>query len=239
MQPSERIFVALDLTDINLAIKLSSCLVGAVGGVKIGKEFFTANGLSGAKEIANLGMPIFLDLKFHDIPNTVAGAIRAVASINPFILNVHLLGGSSMVKLACKTFNENKTKNSLLIGVTVLTSLEDQDLNEVGISGSVEKQVIRLAKLAQHSGLDGVVCSAREIVSLRRTLGNQLKLIVPGIRPKWCEPNDQKRIMTPAEAISNGADYIVIGRPITSSVNPLDAALRITEEIECVKRQLY
>ena len=235
MQPSERIFVALDLTDVHLAIELSSCLLGAIGGVKIGKEFFTANGLSGVQEIANLGMPIFLDLKFHDIPNTVAGAIRAATAINPFIMNVHLLGGRSMLKLASETFKKNNVSNSLLVGVTILTSLEDQDLNEIGIKGPVEEQVVRLAKLAQNSGLDGVVCSAREIISLRRTLGNQFKLIVPGIRPKWCQPDDQKRTMTPAEAVNDGADYIVIGRPITNATNPLDAASRITKEIEDLK----
>ena len=234
MKAKERIFVALDLADINQALELSSKLLNLVGGVKLGKQFFTANGLKGVQRITETGIPIFLDLKFHDIPNTVASALKAALTTNPYLINVHASGGRNMLETASRTVKEHQGPHCFLIGVTMLTSLEDADLTEIGIKGKIEDQVVRLSKLALSTGLDGVVCSAKEIKVLRKNFGKNFKLIVPGIRPKWAIKNDQKRIVTPSQAIRYGADYIIIGRPITSAKNPLEAVFRILEEIDGV-----
>ena len=236
MLARERIFVALDTTKVKKAEALAKALSGLVGGVKLGKEFFVAAGPEGVQKVAFHGQPIFLDLKFHDIPNTVAGAIRASIKCGPFMLNVHAGGGATMMRAAVNAaIDASKAEvcsRPLVLGVTVLTSLTDDDLHAVGISGSTLEQVTRLALLAQQSGLDGVVCSAREVGALRKACGPGFKLVVPGIRPAWASTDDQKRIMTPSDAISAGADYLVIGRPITSADDPTDAVRRIIEEIE-------
>ncbi len=234
MNPTDRIFVALDTTDVDKAIRLADHLNGLVGGIKVGKEFFTANGPQAVARLSENGMPVFLDLKFHDIPNTVASAIRASAAVKPFMVNVHASGGAAMLKAAAEAANEMLGKKPLLIAVTVLTSLGDDDLHAMGVSGSAEEQVLRLARLTNSCGLDGVVCSAREVTALRNALGDDFKLVVPGIRPSWAAADDQKRIVTPSDAVKMGADYLVIGRPITSASDPVDAAKRIAEELSAL-----
>ena len=231
VKPSDRIFVALDTVDLDRALALGRGLKGLVGGVKLGKEFFTALGPDGVHAVAELGLPIFLDLKFHDIPATVAGAVRAALALNPFMLNVHASGGEAMMRAAADAVSPDPGR-TLILAVTVLTSLADEDLAAIGVDGDAASQVLRLAKLAKQSGLDGVVCSAREAEALRAALGNDFKLVVPGIRPDWAGTDDQKRITTPAEAIARGADYLVIGRPITGADDPADAARRIAAELD-------
>ncbi|MEE2698452.1 MAG: orotidine-5'-phosphate decarboxylase [Pseudomonadota bacterium] len=228
---SKKIFVALDTTNLDFALNISKNLVGLVGGVKIGKEFFTALGPDGVRAVASIGMPVFLDLKFHDIPATVAGAISAALLLEPFMINVHAAGGAEMMSAAVNAVN-NHAKRPLILAVTVLTSLSDKDLNSIGVGASSEKQVLQLAQLAKNQGIDGVVCSAHEVTSLRKAFGNEILLVVPGVRPTWASADDQKRIVTPADAIAFGADYLVIGRPITESVNPVEAVKRIADEME-------
>jgi orotidine-5'-phosphate decarboxylase len=232
MDPRERILVALDMTDVDSAKALAMTLPGHVGGIKLGKEFFSANGPAGVRAVTCAGQPLFLDLKFHDIPNTVAGAIRSALHLGPMILNVHASGGSAMMKAAAAAVAEADGKRPLLIAVTVLTSLGDEDMADIGVAGSAAEQVIRLAKLTQASGLDGVVCSAHEIGAIRAACGPDFKLVVPGIRPEWAAKGDQKRVMTPAEAVALGADYLVIGRPITAADDPVAAARRIGDELK-------
>ncbi|WP_422369019.1 orotidine-5'-phosphate decarboxylase [Pelagibius sp.] len=234
LAPKDRIFVGLDTPDIERAVSIAKSLVGAVGGIKIGKELFTAQGPDGVRLVAG-GAPLFLDLKFHDIPNTVAGAVRAAVHLRPAILNVHASGGRAMMQAAGQAARETAedlgVERPKVIGVTVLTSLDAQDLEEVGQRGPAEDQVLRLARLTQDSGLDGVVCSPREIAAIRKACGPDFLLVVPGIRPSWSSSDDQKRVMTPEEAIAEGADHLVIGRPIAAADDPLAAARRITEDL--------
>ncbi len=231
MVPTDRIFVALDTTETARAVGLARDLVGKVGGAKVGKEYFTANGPDGVRAVASVGMPVFIDLKWHDIPNTVAGAVRASLPLKPAFVNVHASGGAAMLQAAVAAAAEAGEQRPLVLAVTVLTSLDDEDLRATGINGSASDQVLRLAKLAQDNGIDGVVCSAREIDVLREACGPQFRLMVPGIRPAWTLSADQKRVMTPAEAVERGADYLVIGRPITGADDPAVAAGRIAEEL--------
>ena len=232
--PKDRIFVALDTQNLSKAAGLAQALAGQVGGLKIGKEFFAAQGPDGVRAVAG-GEPLFLDLKFHDIPNTVAGAIRAVVHLRPFMVNVHASGGRAMMQAAGEAAREAaedlEVNRPLVLGVTVLTSLDEDDLDDVGQRGPASDQTVRLAKLARDSGLDGVVCSPREIAALRAACGPDLLLVVPGIRPTWAVAGDQKRIMTPAEALGAGADYLVVGRPITGAADPVAAARRLVEEL--------
>lgn len=234
MKPSDRIFVALDTTDLDRALALGRGLKGFIGGVKVGKEFFTALGPAGVGALGELGLPVFLDLKFHDIPATVAGAVRAALALKPFIINVHASGGAAMMRAAVEAADGPALafNKPLVVAVTVLTSLADEDLAATGVAGDAAAQVLRLAQLAKRSGLDGVVCSAREAEALRAALGDDFKLVVPGIRPQWAAADDQKRIVTPAEAVAKGADYLVIGRPITAADDPADAARRIAAELD-------
>jgi orotidine-5'-phosphate decarboxylase len=233
--PHERIFIPLDTPDLDRALEIASTLKGLVGGVKIGKEFFTALGPEGVARVTELGMPLFADLKFHDIPNTVAGAVRSAVHLKPSILNIHAQGGRAMMEAACDAAAEEAAKIGapipLILAVTVLTSLDDQDLNDIGVNDNTLDHVIRLAALAQECGLDGVVCSAAEIEGLRQRCGDEFKLLTPGIRPDWAEAGDQKRIVTPGEAIKRGADYLVIGRPIYGADDPAEAARKIAAEI--------
>ena len=231
MSPYERIFVALDTMDLGCAQKMISNLSGHIGGVKIGKEFFTANGPQGVRTVVGEKQPLFLDLKFHDIPNTVIGALRSAMALRPIIVNVHASGGAAMLRAAAKTVSEAGSSRPLLIAVTVLTSLEDKDMADIGFRSSVADQAIRLAQLAQDCGLDGVVCSPHELSVIREVCGANFKLVVPGIRPNWAVKGDQKRITTPRQAVDLGADYLVIGRPITEDENPVLAAKRIGEEL--------
>ncbi len=238
--PRDRIFVALDTPDLARAAGLARALGDSVGGLKIGKELFTAQGPDGVRAVAG-GERLFLDLKFHDIPNTVAGALRASLHLRPAIVNLHAAGGRAMMEAAAEAVREGAedaaVPRPLLLAVTVLTSLDDQDLIDIGVSGSSEAQVVRLARLAQDCGLDGVVCSPREIAALRQACGPSFKLLVPGIRPSWAASGDQKRTMTPAEALAAGADFLVIGRPITGADDPAAAARRIVAELAQAKDQ--
>ncbi len=231
-----RVLVALDTTSLADAVDQTRAMRGAVAGVKLGLEFFNANGPAGVRQVIAEGMPLFLDLKFHDIPNTVAGAVRAVTPLGPYMLNVHASGGRAMMRAALDAASDTAAKvgvrRPLMIGVTVLTSLGDDDLAATGISGTATDQVLRLAALAQAAGLDGVVCSAREIEPLRRECGRDFVLVTPGIRPAGSPAGDQKRVLTPGEAVRRGADYLVIGRPITGAADPAAAARDIAAEIE-------
>ncbi len=192
--------------------------------MKLGLEYFCFNGPEGIKLISQTGAKIFLDLKFHDIPNTVAGAIKAILHLQPYMLTVHLSGGYDMLMKANDIVSEYCLKNAIkrpkILGVSVLTSLDDNDFSSLGIKGRVEDQVIRLAKLAEAADLDGLVSSARELKIIRKALGSKLILVTPGIRLMDGQVNDQKRIVTPSQAINDGANFLVIGRPITASKDP-------------------
>ena len=239
-----RILAAIDTADLDAAVAQAGRLGKAVQGVKLGLEFYMAHGAPGYRKVAGAlaaatgvsgPAPIFLDLKFHDIPNTVAGAVRSVAPLEPLILNVHASGGLAMLRAAADAAAESadklKLRRARVIAVTVLTSLDDVDLRRVGQAVPASDQVLRLADLTREAGLDGVVCSPQEIAPLRARFGDGFLLVTPGIRPEWAATGDQKRIMTPAEAVRAGADYLVIGRPITADRNPAEAAIRIAAEI--------
>lgn len=230
-RPQDRIFVALDTTDLAQAVGLAEKLQGLVGGVKLGSEFFTACGPHGVRRVSEVGMPVFLDLKFHDIPTTVAHAVTAALALRPYMLNVHGGGGMAMMAAAADAAAAAGAERPLVLAVTVLTSLAAPDLAAMGVSGSVRDQVTRLALLARDSGLDGVVCAAAEAMALRGAAGDAFKLVVPGIRPAWASSDDHKRALTPADAVALGADYLVIGRPIVAAHRPADAARRIVDEI--------
>lgn len=220
------ILCAIDTPDRARAQRLVSALAGSVGGVKLGLEFFSANGPEGVREAAR-GIDLFLDLKLHDIPNTVAGAVKAALALDPLLLTIHCAGGPAMLRAAVEARGARRTK---LLGVTVLTSLDDGDLVATGQGGPVAEQVRRLAVLAKESGLDGVVCSPQEVAMLRQACGPGFLLVVPGIRPAGSTASDQKRIQTPRAAIEAGADYLVIGRPITEASDPAAAARAILAE---------
>lgn len=224
------IYCAIDTPERARAETLAEQLAGAVGGLKIGMEYFYAHGAAGYDALAAFGQPIFLDLKLHDIPNTVAAAIRALAPLQPALLNVHAGGGSAMMQAAAEAADEARDKGlsaPLMLAVTVLTSLEAADLHAMGITGTPRDQVLRLAQLARANGMDGVVCSAHEIEVLRAEMGDDFKLVVPGIRPAGSATHDQKRVMTPKDAHGAGADVLVIGRAITGADDPRQAALDI------------
>jgi orotidine-5'-phosphate decarboxylase len=193
-------------------------------------EFFNANGPDGIKAVVGLGLPVFADLKLHDIPNTVAGGVRGIAPLGAAMLNVHTSGGFAMMRAAAEEARKAGARMKI-IGVTILTSLDQQDLDAVGMAGTPETQVMRLAQLAKDAGLDGVVCGSQEIAPLRAALGREFMLVVPGIRPAGAALADQKRVMTPFEARALGADVLVIGRPITAASDPAAAARAIHDEL--------
>lgn len=206
-------------------------LRGVAGLFKIGKQLFTAEGPQAVRKLAGLGADIFLDLKFHDIPNTVAGAVEAAAGLPRVrMLTLHTTGGLAMMRAAREAVAGKKNPPALL-GVTLLTSLDAAALRQVGIEGSIPSRVVALARLAKEAGLDGVVSSAQEAQAIRRACGPKFLIVVPGMRPSNADAQDQSRIATPAAAIHAGADYLVIGRPITAAKNPRAAALAINEEI--------
>jgi len=228
--PSNPVFVALDTTDLDQARRLATSVRGSVGGLKLGLEFFNAHGPAGVRPFVESGLPVFLDLKYHDIPNTVAGAVRAAARLGVSILNVHAQGGAAMMRAALDAA-KSISPSTRLIAVTMLTSLGDEDLPSLGLQPPVADQVLRLAALTQECGLDGVVCSAHEIVRLRKALGPDFLLVVPGIRPAGSEIGDQRRVMGPAEARDAGANILVVGRPITGAPDPALAARDITQSL--------
>lgn len=201
--------------------------------LKIGKELFTRGGPPMVDKVVAKGFDVFLDLKYHDIPNTVAGACAAAADLGVWMVNVHALGGRRMMEAAREAISK-AAHQPLLIGVTILTSMGEEDLREIGLSGSPVSNVERLALLAQRAGLDGVVCSPQEVPVLRTSLRGGFKLVTPGIRPVWSAKGDQTRITTPADAIRNGSDYLVIGRPITAAPQPLEALRLIEEELSAI-----
>lgn len=217
---SNRIFVALDTPDLDRAKAMAARVRHHVGGLKLGLEFFVANGASGIRELSHSGLPIFLDLKLHDIPNTVAKAIQALGDIAPAILTVHASGGQAMLEDA-KAAAPAGTK---VVAVTMLTSLDAQDLAATGVQGSAHDHVLRLAELARQSGVDGIVCSGEEVEAAHRLWPGGF-FVVPGVRPAAGAVGDQKRVVTPRQALDRGASVLVIGRPITQAEDP-DAAAR-------------
>lgn len=224
------IFVALDTQDLGHAVSLASAVRPHVGGLKIGLEFISALGPDGVRKIVSLGLPVFADVKFHDIPNTVAGASTALARLGATIFNVHASGGTEMMRASLAAARE-VDPDVTVIGVTVLTSLDDGVLEAVGQKGPASEQVTRLAKLAKASGLHGVVCAAHEIGPVRKACGMDFLIVTPGIRPKGSATNDQRRFVTPGEAHRAGADILVVGRPITAAQDPAAAARAIAEEL--------
>ncbi len=235
MTPEQRIIVALDVENRERAISLVKVLNQAEI-FKIGYKLFISEGISILREIHKYNKKIFLDLKLHDIPNTVAGAVKQAIHHNVFMLTLHSSGGKEMMRRAVETAREEAEKLSMpkpkLLAVTVLTSLKEGDLREIGIYTKIDKQVLSLASLALEAGVDGIVCSPREISLLRKNLGENSLIITPGIRPAWSQSHDQKRTMTPKQAVQEGADYLVIGRPIIASSNPHEAFQKITGEIQ-------
>ncbi|GAB5412768.1 MAG: orotidine-5'-phosphate decarboxylase [Congregibacter sp.] len=218
--------VAIDRPDADSALALARQLDPRSCRLKVGKELFTAAGPALVDALQQLGFQIFLDLKFHDIPNTVASALKSAAEIGVWMVNVHASGGRRMLEAAVNAM-ASVGAPPLLIGVTVLTSIDEEDYRELGFSRSLEDQVRCLAKLSQDCGLDGVVCSAREAAQLRATCGEDFALVTPGIRPAGSDADDQRRIVTPEQAMRDGASYLVIGRPITGATNPADALAAI------------
>ena len=225
------IIVAIDKNSETEAHELSKELRGHIGAVKLGLEYFDTYGPEGIIKIQNLDIPIFLDFKIHDIPQTVKKTIDTLSSLRPAILNVHALGGKKMMEYALEAISQSSPETNL-IAVTILTSLDNDDLSIMGIDISTKNLVSNLAKLAKESGLSGVVCSSEEIKMVRESCGNNFKIIVPGIRPEGSNKNDQKRVMTPKEAIILGADHLVIGRPITESKDPKNTAIEIINSIK-------
>ena len=221
------IIVALDVPEASAALTLAESVAPAVGAFKIGKELFVSAGPDIVKRVRDMGASVFLDLKFHDIPNTVAKAVASATRLNVQMLTVHTCGGTTMLKAAVKAAGGDP----LVLGVTVLTSMDDGDLAELGIEGSAQEQVLRLAKLATGAGLRGLVCSPQDIEMLRAELGDDVQLVIPGIRPASSKDDDQKRTMIPAEAIQAGANWLVIGRPITGADNPKAATIGILHSI--------
>jgi orotidine-5'-phosphate decarboxylase len=217
------IWVAIDTPDLELAQEIVNRVKRHVGGIKLGLEFFSANGRAGVRTMATLGLPIFLDLKFHDIPNTVAKAIQALRPLSPAILTVHAAGGRAMMEDA-KAAAPMGTK---VVAVTVLTSLDQSDLEAAGVSGDPHDQVMRLAAAAREAGLDGVVCSGEEVAAVHKFWPDGY-FVVPGVRPASGEVSDQKRVVTPRKALDNGASILIIGRPITQAADP-DSAVRAIE----------
>ena len=222
------IIVALDVPEASAALKLAETVAPAVGAFKIGKELFVSAGPDIVKRVRDTGSSVFLDLKFHDIPNTVAKAVASATRLDVQMLTVHTCGGSTMLERALEGANEaaEQTGNEppLILGVTVLTSMDESDLHEVSVNKTPESQVIHLAQMATGAGLKGLVCSPKEIAPLREVLPPEVQLVTPGIRPVGSETGDQKRVMSPAEAIEAGADWLVIGRPIYAADNPREAA---------------
>ncbi len=225
-----KIIVALDYPSELRAFELINKLDADLCRLKVGKEMFTHLGPVFVEKIQNKGFDVFLDLKYHDIPNTVAKACEAAASLGVWMLNVHASGGSRMMEAAANALANHQNK-PFLIAVTVLTSMSQQDLSELGINDTPAEQALKLAKLTCSSGLDGIVCSAQEAAIMRQNFKHDFLLVSPGIRPAGSQPDDQRRTMTPSDALNAGSDYLVIGRPITQSDNPLSVLRTIHSEI--------
>lgn len=225
-----RIIVALDFASKEPALDLISQLDPSLCRLKVGKEMFTRLGPAFVETLAAMGFQVFLDLKFHDIPNTVAAACEAAADLGVWMINLHASGGRRMMEAARERL-ERRPERPLLVAVTILTSLSERDLGEVGYSGTAVENVQRLAGLAHFSGLDGIVCSPLEAAAVRDQVDREFLLVTPGVRPLSVSQNDQKRVMTPLDALNNGADMLVIGRPITAAPDPLESLRAIQAEI--------
>jgi orotidine-5'-phosphate decarboxylase len=213
------IICALDFNNTEDALKVADNITDFIGGVKLGLEFFTANGALGVKRFTELGYPVFLDLKFHDIPNTVAQAVRTVAKLNVGMLTIHLSGGSEMIRSAVKAASESASR-PMILGVSILTSLDDNNLAEVGLNNGILDNVLRLTEVGMKAGIGGLVCSPLEIEEVRKRFGTDLKIVTPGIRLAGFNQDDQKRVLSPAEALAKGANHLVIGRSITAAPDP-------------------
>jgi len=224
---ADKIIVALDVATKEKALELVQELRDQISFFKIGLQLYTAEGPEIIGAVLATGSKVWLDLKLYDIPNTVAGAVKSASHLGAHMLTIHLSGGSEMIRAA----TDARANDIVILGVTVLTSSTEQTLREIGIADNVADQVLRLARLGTQAGIDGVVASPHEIKTLRREFGGKIKIAVQGIRPRWAEPGDQKRFMTPREALEAGADYIGIGRPITAHRNPREALERILEEL--------
>jgi len=224
------IFCAIDTSNIETATNLVSQIKPHIGGIKLGLEFFTSCGISGCHTMKEFDLPIFIDLKLHDIPNTVTSALRGIFSLEPEYTTLHISGGSEMLKSSISLKNELQSKTNLL-GVTILTSFDDNTIEELGFGSSVKHSIEQLTSIAHESGLDGIVCSPYEVKHIKETYKNKLKLIVPGIRSSNDVNNDQKRTLSAKEAISAGADIIVVGRPITKAKDPAESAQKLLQEI--------
>jgi orotidine-5'-phosphate decarboxylase len=232
----ERLIVALDLDDLELATELVRSLAREVGMFKIGKQLFTHAGPQAVRLIQDLGGEIFLDLKFHDIPNTVAKAAIEATRLGVKMFNVHASGSLEMMRLTVKEVErvsrQQKLRRPIMLGVTVLTSLGQEDLQRLGVEHKIADQVVRLALLTKEAGMDGVVASPHEVADIRHACGQRFVIVTPGIRPAESQRNDQQRVMTPADAVRAGVDYIVVGRPILEAQNPVKAARAIVAEME-------
>lgn len=228
---SKQLIVALDFPKEDQALSLATELDPSLCALKVGNEMFTRFGAKFVNQLISQGFDIFLDLKFHDIPNTVARACQACADLGVWMINVHASGGFAMMQAARKAIEPHGANRPLLIGVTVLTSMLDADLLQVGVHSDLNTQVNRLAILAQQAGLDGVVCSAHEVSMIKSACGNDFKTITPGIRLEGDEAGDQQRVMTPKKAISLGSDFLVVGRPITTAAKPMAVVRMILDDI--------
>jgi orotidine-5'-phosphate decarboxylase len=224
---ADKIIVALDVATKEKALDLVEKLRDEISFFKIGLQLYTAEGPELVRTVLSTGAKVWLDLKLHDIPNTVGRAVESANALGVHMLTIHLSGGSEMIRAATAA----RANSILLLGVTVLTSATERTLREIGISDKVEDQVLRLARLGLEAGIDGIVASPHEIKTLRREFGDKIKIVVQGIRPSWAEPGDQKRFMTPSKAIEAGADYIGIGRPITAHPRPSEAVAKILKEL--------
>jgi orotidine-5'-phosphate decarboxylase len=231
----EKIIVALDVSSKKEALALVRQLKDTTI-FKVGLQLFTVEGPSLVKNLQDQGKKVFLDLKFHDIPNTVAGAVRMGVRMGVHMMTLHASGGKEMMASAVRAAKEEAEKMGIippkLLAVTILTSLKEEQLRDIGIEANLKNQVLNLAGMAQQSGIEGIVCSPKEIEAIKNTFKKDLAVIAPGIRPKWAAAQDQKRILTPAQAVQKGADYLVIGRPITQAPSPHDAFCRILDELE-------
>jgi orotidine-5'-phosphate decarboxylase len=225
----DKLIVPLDVPTAQAARELIEAIGGTVGFFKVGNQLFTAAGPDIVQEVRASGSKVFLDLKFHDIPNTVRHAVESASALGVDMLTIHLSGGRAMCEAAVVG---RGISNVLILGVTVLTSLNDGALSEIGFRGSVEDEVLLLAELAKNVGITGLVASPQELGVLRKRFGSMFTTVIPGIRPAWSETGDQQRILTPRQAVEAGADYLVIGRPITASANPKTAVQRIVDELE-------